>query len=137
VGSQQSGAKGKNPIPRPAGHVSLDAAQEMVGLLGCEPTLTAHLQLFTHQYPQVLLSRDALNAFIAQPILVLGVTPNQLQDPALGLVEPSEVHTGPLLELVQVPLDDILSLGQVKCTTQLGVICKLAEGALNPTVYVT
>jgi len=38
---------------------------------------------------------------------------------------------GPLLALVQVPLDGILSLRQVDCTTQLGVICQVAEGALN------
>jgi len=60
-----------------------------------------------------------------------------MQDPALGLVEPYNVHMGPLLELVQVPLDGILSLRCVNCTTQLGVTCKLAEGAFNPTVYVT
>ena len=41
---------------------------------------------------------------------------------------------GPLLELIQVPLDGILSLGQADYTTQLGVICKLAEGALDPAV---
>jgi len=34
-------------------------------------------------------------------------------------------------ERVQVPLDGIPS-----CTTQLGAIRKLAEGALNPTVCV-
>jgi len=54
-----------------------------------------------------------------------------MQDLALGLVEPHEVHIGPLPKLVQVPLDGILSLRHVNCTTQLGVICKLAEGALN------
>ena len=37
--------------------------------------------------------------------------------------------------LVQIPLDDFLP--PVKCTTQLGVISKPAEGTLNPTVYVT
>jgi len=54
-----------------------------------------------------------------------------VQDFALGLVEPHEVHTGPLLQLVQVPLDGILSFRCVICTTPLGVICKLAEGALD------
>ena len=43
---------------------------------------------------------------------------------------------GLLCELVQVPLDGILSLRHVDRTTQLGVICKLAEGALNPAIYV-
>ncbi|KAK4807441.1 hypothetical protein QYF61_001992 [Mycteria americana] len=43
---------------------------------------------------------------------------------------------GPLLQLVQVPLDGILSLRHVNHTTQLGIICKLAEDALDPTVYV-
>jgi len=44
---------------------------------------------------------------------------------------------GPLLKLVQLPLDGISSLRHVNCTTQLGVIGKLAEGALDPTAYVT
>ncbi|KAK4818126.1 hypothetical protein QYF61_006213 [Mycteria americana] len=114
----------------------LDAVlQNTVGLLGCERTLSAHVQLFIHQYPQVLLCRAALNHIIPQPVLILGVAPTQLQDPALGLVDLHEGHTGPLLELVQVPLDGILSLRCVNHTTQLGVICKLAEGALNPAVY--
>ncbi|PKU28443.1 testosterone 17-beta-dehydrogenase 3-like [Limosa lapponica baueri] len=36
----------------------------------------------------------------------------------------------------QVPLDGIPSLRHANRTTQLDVICKLPEGALNPTVYV-
>ncbi|KAK4820500.1 hypothetical protein QYF61_000079, partial [Mycteria americana] len=108
----------------------------MVEFLGCECTLSAHVQLFIHQYPQVLLCRAALNSFIPEPILILGVAPTRVQDLALGLVEPHEVHMGPLLKLVQVPLNGISSLRCVNRTTQLGVTCKLAEGALDPTVYV-
>jgi len=131
VGSHQSGVKGQKPLPRPAGHVSLDAAQDMVGLLGCECTLVAHIKLFIQQYPQVLLSRTALNHIIPQPVLIVGVALTQMQDLALGLVEHHEVLTGPLPEFVQVPLDGIPSFWCVTCTTQLGVICKLPEGALN------
>ena len=43
---------------------------------------------------------------------------------------------GPLLKLFQVPLGGILFLRRVNHTTHLSVICKLSEGALNPTVYV-
>ncbi|KAK4816353.1 hypothetical protein QYF61_015667 [Mycteria americana] len=38
--------------------------------------------------------------------------------------------------VLQVPLDDIPSFWRVSCTTQLGVICKLAEGALDLAVNV-
>ncbi|KAK4815415.1 hypothetical protein QYF61_001403 [Mycteria americana] len=57
VGTYQEGVEGQNHPPRPAGHASSDAAQDTVGFLGCECTLLAHVQLFVHQYPQVLLSR--------------------------------------------------------------------------------
>ncbi|KAK4815950.1 hypothetical protein QYF61_010444 [Mycteria americana] len=70
------------------------------------------------------------------PVLKSRIAATQVQDPALGLVEPHEVHTGPLLRLVQVPLDDIVSFWCVSCTTQLGVICQLAEGALDLDVNV-
>lgn len=44
-------------------------------------------------------------------------------------------YEAPLLQPIQVPLHGTLQ--PVGCTTQLGVICKLAEGALDPAVYVT
>ncbi|KAK4827791.1 hypothetical protein QYF61_021744 [Mycteria americana] len=112
VGSHQSGTEGQNHLPRPAGHTAFDAAQDTAGLLGCECTLLAHVQLFVHQYPQVLFRRAALDRIIPQPVLKLRIAPTQ------------------------VPLDDILSFRCVNCTTQLGVVCKLAEGALNLTVNV-
>jgi len=54
-----------------------------------------------------------------------------VQDLALGFVDPHEVHTGRPLQLAQVLLDGILSFWCVSCITQLGVICKLADGALD------
>jgi len=56
-----------------------------------------------------------------------------MHDLALGLVDPHELLMGPSLKLIQVPLDGILSFWCVNCTTHLGVICKLTEGALNLT----
>jgi len=91
--------------------------------LGCKLTLLAHVQLFIYQYPQVLLGRTALNLFIPQPVLLVGIAPKQMQDLTLGLVEPYDIHTGLPLQLVQVPLDGILSFWCVSCTIQLGVIC--------------
>ena len=60
----------------------------------------------------------------------------EMQDHALGLAEPHEVHVGPPLKPVKVPLDGIPSLWHINCTAQLGVVCRLAEGALSPTVRV-
>jgi len=76
--------------------------------------LPAHVEFLIHQYHQVLLVRAALSPFIPQPKLILEVTSTQVQNLALGLVEPHEVYRGPLLKLVQVPLDGISSLRPVK-----------------------
>jgi len=97
VGSHQSRVEGQNPLPRPAGHAAFDAAQDAVGLMGCLQTMVAHVQLFIHQYPQVLLGKAALNPIIPQPVLILGVALTQVQDFALGIVEPHEIHMGPPL----------------------------------------
>ncbi|KAK4832392.1 hypothetical protein QYF61_022247 [Mycteria americana] len=136
AGSHESGVEGQNHLPQPAGH-ACHAVQDMICLPGCERTLSAHVQLFIHQYPQVFLHRAALNPFIPQPVFVLGIAPTHVQDLALGLLEPHEVHMCPPLQLVQVPLGGIPSFQLVDCTTQLDVISKCAEGALNPTVHVT
>ena len=44
---------------------------------------------------------------------------------------------GPLLQPVQITLDGFPSFQRIDCTAQLGIIRKLAEGALNAIVYVT
>ena len=60
----------------------------------------------------------------------------QAQDLAVGLVDLHEVLLGPLLKPVQVSQNGIPCLRYVNRITQLSVIHKLAEGALDPTVNV-
>ncbi len=43
----------------------------------------------------------------------------------------------PPFEFVQVLLYGFPSFNHISCTTQLGVICKLTESALDPVIYVT
>jgi len=50
VGSHQGREEGQNPLPSPAAHTSLDAAQDRVGLLGCKCTLPGHVQLLINQH---------------------------------------------------------------------------------------
>ncbi|KAK4830748.1 hypothetical protein QYF61_013198 [Mycteria americana] len=106
-------------------------AQDTVGFLGCRHTLTAHVELLINQHPKA-----ALNPFSTQPVFVLGIAPTRVQDLALGLVEFHEVCMGPPLKPVKVPLDGIPSLQCVDHIAQLGVIGKLADSALNPTLHV-
>ena len=97
--------------------------------------MLAHIHIFIHPYPQVRVYRAALNPLIARAVSTIGIAPTQVQDLVLGLVELHEVCTGPALKLVKAPLDGIPSLWSINRSTQLGVICKLAEGSLNPTVH--
>ena len=87
----------QNHLPWPAGHASVDAAHNMVGLLGCYCLLPALIQFFIHQYPQVFLIRGALNPLIAQTVSVFGIAPTQVQEIALGLIELHDIHMGPPL----------------------------------------
>jgi len=41
--------EGNDPLPLPAGHYTFDAAQEVVGFLGCKCTLLAHVKFFIYQ----------------------------------------------------------------------------------------
>jgi len=69
---------------------------------GCEVIFLAYVQLTTHQYLEVLFRRSALNSFISQLVLILGVAATPVQDLALGFVEPHEVLLGSLFEPVCV-----------------------------------
>jgi len=122
--SHQSGVEGQNPLP---GLAAL-GMQPRVRLAFC--AASAHGELLS-SFPSPSPSRQGCSASLHPPACT---DRRRCRDPSAGLalplVEPHEVHTGPALQLVQVPLDGTPSFWCV-CTTQLGVICKLAEGALN------
>ncbi|KAK4827977.1 hypothetical protein QYF61_022679 [Mycteria americana] len=65
-----------------------------------------------------------------------GVVVTQVQDPALSLVESHTIGLGQLIQPVQIPLQSLPTLKEINASAQLGVICKLTEGALNPLVQI-
>ena len=65
-----------------------------------------------------------------------GVVVTQVQDPALGLVEPHTVGLGPSMQPVQIPLQSLPTLQQISTPTQLGAACKLTEGAFDPLIQI-
>lgn len=67
---------------------------------------------------------------------MLGIAITQVQDLARGLIELHEVHKDAVLKPVKILLDGIPFLKQTNCNTQLGVLCKLAKGALGPFAHV-
>ena len=60
----------------------------------------------------------------------------QVQDPALGLVEPHTVGLGSSIQSVQISLQSLPTLEQIDTPTQFGVIYKFTEGALNPLIQI-
>lgn len=87
--------------------------------------------------PRPTLPRAAPNPFFTQPVFVLGIVLTHTEDIACGLVELHEFCIIPPLKPAQAPLQDGISSLPHVCTTQLGVISKAAECALNPTMHIT
>ncbi|KAK4828308.1 hypothetical protein QYF61_025320 [Mycteria americana] len=127
--------QGKVHLPQPAGNTPPDAAQDTISLLCCKGTLLAHVQLGVHQDPQVLFCEAAFKLSGSQHILEHEVVPSQVKDFAL-LVELHEVSISLLLQPVEVPLDGSTTLWHTSCSSQFGVICKLAEGTLCPIIQI-
>ncbi|KAK4811468.1 hypothetical protein QYF61_010347 [Mycteria americana] len=136
VRPHQCRVQGHDHFPSPAGHTIPDRSQDAVGLLGHLGTLSAHVQASVNQHPQVLFHQAAFQPLFPKPVALHGVAVAQVQDPALSLVEPHTIGLGPSIQPVQVPLQSLPTLEQINTPAQLGVICKLTEGALNPLIQV-
>ncbi|KAK4831109.1 hypothetical protein QYF61_015412 [Mycteria americana] len=126
----------QNHFPSPAGHAISDTSQDAIGFLGRLGTLLAHIQPAVNKHPQVLFLQAAFQPLFPKPVVLHGVAVAQVQDLTLGLVEPYTIDHGPSIQPVQVPLQSLPTLKQINTPTQLGVICKLTEGALNPFVQI-
>ncbi|KAK4815896.1 hypothetical protein QYF61_009947 [Mycteria americana] len=136
VWPHQCRVQGHDHFPSPAGHTISDTSQDAIGLRGHLGTLLAHIQLAVDQQPQVLLCWAAFQPLFPKPVLLHGVLVTQVQDPTLGLVKPYTVDFSPSIQPVQVPLQSLSTLKQINPPTQLGVICKLTEGALDPLIQI-
>lgn len=97
----------KNSLLPAHSRPSVDAAQDAIAHPGCKWTLLAHVQLYVHQEPQVLLCRTALKEFFCQSVHISRIALTRVQHLALSRVEPHLVHVGPLFKPVQVPLHGI------------------------------
>ncbi|KAK4832002.1 hypothetical protein QYF61_020440 [Mycteria americana] len=136
VRPHQCQVQGDNRFPSPAGHAISDTSQDAIGLLGHLGTLLAHIQEAVNQHPQVLFHRPAFQPLFPKPVALHGAVAAQVQDLALGLVEPHTIGPSPSIQPVQIPLQSLPTLKQINTPTQLGVICKLTESALDPFVQI-
>ncbi|KAK4831880.1 hypothetical protein QYF61_020027 [Mycteria americana] len=93
------------------------------------------LDTLQHLNVPLVVGGPKLNT-VFEPVALHGVAVAQVQDPALGLVKPHTIDLGPLIQPVQVPLQSLPTLKQINTPTQLGVVCKLTEGALSPFVQI-
>jgi len=104
--------------------------------LTCKCTLLAHIIHLIHkdQLPSPSSSTGHLSMSSPSPYTYLGLV---CTDPsATPCTWPYWISLGSPFKLVQVPLDGIPSFSHISFSTQLSVIHKLAEGTLNPTLYV-
>ncbi|KAK4810577.1 hypothetical protein QYF61_007314 [Mycteria americana] len=136
VRPHQCRVQGHDHFPSPAGHTIFDTSQDAIGFLGHLGTLLAHIQAAVNKHPQVLLCLAAFQPLFPKPVALHGVVVVQVQDLALGLVEPHTIGPSPSIQPVQVPLQSLPPLQQINTPTQLGVICKLPESALDPFVQI-
>ncbi|KAK4816497.1 hypothetical protein QYF61_017458 [Mycteria americana] len=136
VRPHQCRVQGHDHFPSPAGHSIAHTSQDATGFLGHLGTLLAHIQPAVNQHSQVLLCWAAFQPLFPKPVALHGVVVTQVQDLALGLVEPHTIGPSPSIQPVQVPLQSLPPLKQINTPAQLGVICKLTEGALDPFVQI-
>ncbi|KAK4810864.1 hypothetical protein QYF61_008836 [Mycteria americana] len=104
VQPHQCRVQGHDHFPSPAGHTIPDTSQDAFGFLGHLGTLLAHIQAAVNQHSQVLFHLAAFQPLFPKPVALHGVVVAQVQDLALGLVEPHTVGLGPSIQPVQVPL---------------------------------
>ena len=127
---------GQDDFPSCAHHTVPHISQDAIGLLGHLGTLLAHIQLTVHQYPKVPFHQAAFQPLLIKPVGLPGVIVTKMQDPTMDPMEIHATNLGPSIQSIQVPLQCPSHFRQINTPSQLGVVCKLTEGALNPLIKV-
>ncbi|KAK4824318.1 LOW QUALITY PROTEIN: hypothetical protein QYF61_013593 [Mycteria americana] len=107
VRPHQCRVQGHDHFPSPAGHAIFDTSQDAIGFLGRLGTLLAHIQAAVNQHSQVLFCLAAFQPLFPKSVALHVVVVTQVQDPALGLVEPHTVGLSPSIQPAQIPLSTL------------------------------
>lgn len=119
----KSGAEEKNHLSWHARYTSLDTSQCTLGFLGCTHILPDHIQLFTHQHPQVLLHKAYHVACVHA-----WDCPHPDARPCNWPCWIMWGSHGPASKSVKIPLDGTPSPQHVEHRNQLGFASKLGWG---------
>lgn len=104
-------------------------------LLGCKPTVLAHVELLINKHLQIILLRAVFKLFFSQSVFMLEFAPTDMQDLALGLVEFHEIPRHPLLQPVKIPVDAPFPSSMSVALLSL-VLLEICWGCIDPTVHV-
>nr|XP_054508719.1 tubulin-specific chaperone A isoform X2 [Agelaius phoeniceus]XP_054508720.1 tubulin-specific chaperone A isoform X2 [Agelaius phoeniceus] len=100
VGSQQGRAEGQNPLPGPAAHPALDAAQDTCGSLGWECPWLGHVQP-QPPAPPIPSGQGCWDLFIPSLCWYQGCSDPRAASCTMALLKHMNFSMGPLLKLVQ------------------------------------
>ena len=95
--------------------------------------LLAQGQFVVHQHSQVLLHRAASQQVNPLSVVVHGVIPPQVQDPALAFAEFQKDLLCPPVQSVEVLLQGCTALWGISHSSQLAVTSELAEEGSAPS----
>ncbi|KAJ7414838.1 integral membrane protein dgcr2 idd [Willisornis vidua] len=113
----------------------VDTSQDTIGLLGHLGTLLAHVQLLLTSTPSPF-PLGHFPATLPPACSSAGVVVTQVQDLALYLIGPQTIGLRQLIQLIQIPLQSLPTLQQIKTPTQLSVACELTKSAFSPLIQI-
>jgi len=103
---------------------SFHVAEDTAGFLGCKHALLGCAELLINQQPY---PQDCSQSIHGPAFFVLGAALTWLQNFVLGLIALHDVCMDSPFKPEHVTLDGSTSLQCISCTTQLGVLVKLAR----------
>lgn len=120
-----------NHFANPAVHTISDTNQNATDLLGHRGPLLAHVQTAVDHHPQVLLCWGTFRPLPQAYTTAWGCYMTQVLLLPFSPVECHAIGHSPVILPIQILLQSHPTLKQVKTPTQLAVVCRPTDGALN------
>lgn len=100
-GSHKRRAEDKIDLPLPPGHAAFGAVQDTISFLIYKCTFLVHVNPLIQHF-KFIFSTISLNPFSVHPLILVRISPIQVQNLSGGLVELHKLHTSPPVKLVKV-----------------------------------
>lgn len=131
VGGEEGGVEGEDELGSGGGESVCDRGEDGIGVVGGVGRVVGDVEGGVEEEGEVVLGEGGLEGVLGKGVGVDGVVVGKVEEGGVGVVEGDRVGVGGWMEGVEVGVERVGRVEEMKSGGEVGVMWKVSEGGVD------